>query len=149
MKNVEEYLSRKSKSLPGRVKSPWTSNYRPEADTSPELPPSEAAYYQSLIGILRWITELGRIDITMETSAMASMMAMPRQGHLEQLLHMFAYLKLKHNSSIVFDPTEPDLDESQFPRENWSATVYGDCQEELPPNMPAPLGIGFSHVCIC
>jgi len=36
---------------------------------------------------------------------------------------MFAYLKLKHNSSMVFDPTtEPDIDESQFTREDWSAT---------------------------
>ena len=57
---------------------------------------------------------------------MASMMAMPRQGHLEQLYHMFAYLKTKHNSSMVFDPTEPDVDESQFEKENWSVTVYGD-----------------------
>lgn len=124
--------------------SPWTSNYRPETDTSPELSPLQAAYYQSLIGVLRWITELGRADITMETSAMASMMAMPRQGHLEQLFHMFAYLKLKHNSSMVFDPTEPDIDESQFPRENWSSSVYGEVQEEIPGNAPEPRGIGFT-----
>jgi len=144
VKGVEEYLSRDGKSLPLRVKSCWTSNYRPEADTSPELSSTHAAYYQSLIGVLRWITELGRVDITMETSAMASMMAMPRQGHLEQLYHMFAYLKLKHNSSMVFDPTEPDIDESQFTREDWSATVYGECSEELPSNMPEPRGIGFT-----
>ena len=144
VKNVEEYLSRRDKSLPRRAKSPWTSNYRPETDTSPELPDSQAAYYQSLIGVLRWISELGRVDITMETSAMASMMAMPREGHLEQLFHMFAFLKLKHNSSMVFDPTEPDIDESQFSKEDWSATVYGECEEELPGNMPKPRGIGFT-----
>jgi hypothetical protein len=144
VKNVEEYLHRGGKSFPKRVKSPWTSNYRPETDTSPELSPLQAAYYQSLIGVLRWITELGRADITMETSAMASMMAMPRQGHLEQLFHMFAYLKLKHNSSMVFDPTEPDIDESQFPRENWSSSVYGEVQEEIPGNAPEPRGIGFT-----
>jgi hypothetical protein len=27
--------------------------YRPELDVSPELEPTEAAYYQSLIGVLR------------------------------------------------------------------------------------------------
>jgi len=145
VKNVEEHLSRQGRSLPLKVKSCWTSNYRPETDVSPELSSMEAAYYQSLIGVLRWITELGRIDITMETSAMASMMAMPRQGHLEQLYHMFAYLKLKHNSSMVFDPTEPDIDDAQFVREDWSATVYGECKEEVPSNMPEPRGIG----CIC
>jgi hypothetical protein len=86
VKGVEEYLSRDGKSLPSRVKSCWTSNYHPEADTSPELSPTHAAYYQSLIGVLRWITELGWVDITMETSAMASIIAMPCQGHLEQCL---------------------------------------------------------------
>jgi hypothetical protein len=50
----------------------------------------------------------------MECSAMALMMVMPRDGHLQQLFHMFAYLKLKHNSCMVFDPTEPDIDESKF-----------------------------------
>ena len=144
VKNVEEHLSRQGRSLPLKVRSCWTSDYRPETDVSPELSSTDAAYYQSLVGVLRWITELGRIDITMETSAMASMMAMPRQGHLEQLYHMFAYLKLKHNSSMVFDPTEPDIDDAQFIREDWSATVYGACKEELPSNMPEPRGIGFT-----
>jgi len=59
VRGVEEYLVRDGRSLPSRVKSCWTSNYRPEADTSPELSPTNAAYYQSLIGVLWWITELG------------------------------------------------------------------------------------------
>ena len=75
---------------------------------------------------------------------MASMMAMSREGHLEQLFHMFAFLKLKYNSSMVFDPTEPDIDESQFSQEDWSATVYGECKEELPGNMPELQVIGFT-----
>ena len=52
VKNVEEYLSRLGKSLPGRVKSPWTNNYRPKTDISPELQSYNASYYQSLIGIM-------------------------------------------------------------------------------------------------
>ena len=144
VQNVSDYLAKENKSLPTRVRSPWTSNYRPETDVSSELLPKPATYYQSLIGVLRWICELGRVDITMETSAMASMMAMPRQGHLEQLYHMFAYLKIKHNSSMVFDPTEPDIDDTQFPKEDWTASAYGDCREELPPNMPDPKGVGFT-----
>jgi len=144
VKNVVDYLSQQGRSLPGRVKSPWTTNYRPETDVSPELPPLKAAYFQSLIGVLRWIVELGRVDITMEVSAMASMMAMPREGHLEQLFHIFAFLNIKHNSAMVFDPTEPDIDDSQFVREDWTASPYGECKEELPSNMPPPRGIGFS-----
>ena len=142
--NVEDYLLKQGEKTLPRTKSPWPSNYRPEIDVSPELTPSKASYYQSLIGMLRWIVELGRGDIGMETSAMASMMALPREGHLKVLFQMFAFLKTKHNGVMVFDPSEPDVDESQFPREDWSATSYGECKEELPPNAPVPRGIGFT-----
>ena len=51
--------------MPSRAETPLTSNYRPEIDVSRELlSPTDAAYYQSLIGILRWgMVELGRVDI--------------------------------------------------------------------------------------
>ena len=70
VKNVEEYLTKRQSKLPTRAKSPWTSNYSPEIDITPELRPTEAAYFQSLIGVLRWIVELGQADITMEVSAL-------------------------------------------------------------------------------
>ena len=87
--------------------------------------------------------ELGRVDITTEASMMASCMAMPRQGHLEQLFHIFAFLKKKHNSEMVFDPTEPDIDETLFEKQDWKDTVYGSCTEEIPANSPVSLGFGF------
>ena len=144
VKNVEYHLRKTGEKLPTRAKSPWSSQYRPEVDTTSELSAEKATYFQSLIGILRWIVELGRADITMETSAMASMMASPREGHLAQLYHMFAFLKTKHNSLMVFDPTEATIDPTQFIREDWSAAAYGDCEEDLPPNAPTPRGIGMS-----
>lgn len=80
----------------------------------------------------------------METSALASMMAMPRQGHLKAALHMFAFLKCKHNAVMVFDPTVPDIDESAFPSQDWSETPYGECKEDIPFNAPTPRGVGFT-----
>ena len=144
IENVETYLKTRGAKLPTRTKSPWSTNYRPEIDTSPELDPTEAAYYQSLIGVLRWIVELGRGDICMEVSAMASMMALPREGHLDQLFHMFAFLKGNHNGVMVFDPTEPTIDELLFPDHDWSATPYAGSVEELPPNMPEARGVGMT-----
>jgi hypothetical protein len=144
VKNVEDYLRKNNDQLPNRVRSPWSSGYRPETDVTPELSPSKAAYYQSLIGILRWIVELGRADITMETSSMASMMALPRQGHLQQLYHMFSFLKTKHNGVMVFDPTVPDINQSSFPKEDWSAAAYGECKEDKPTNAPKPRGLGMT-----
>ena len=144
--NVEEYLSKQNKALPKRATAPFSSNYRPETDTSPELDPYQANYYQSLIGVLRWIVELGRIDINVEASLMASCMALPRQGHLDQLFHIFAYLKNKHNTEMVFDPSEPDIDYKLFEKQDWRDTVYGESKEQLPPNMPQPRGQGFKLV---
>ena len=141
--NVEEYLKKRGQSLPAKAPAPFATGYRPEIDVTDELNMTDAAYYQSLIGILRWIVELGRADITVEASMMASCMAMPRRGHLEQLYHMFAFLRKKHNSEMVFDPTEPEIDEASFEQQDWKDTVYGECKEELPTNAPEPRGFGF------
>ena len=37
----------------------------------------------------------------------SSHLFLPREGHLLQLFHMFAYLKRNHNSEMVFDPSDP------------------------------------------
>ena len=80
----------------------------------------------------------------METSVPASMMALRREGHLDAVFHMFAFLKRKHNGVIVFDPTEPEIDVDNFPREDWLATSYGEYKEEIPSNSPEPRGIAFT-----
>ena len=72
----------------------------------------------SLIGALRWIVELGRVDITCDVSMMSLMMANPQRGHLKQLLHIFGYLKSNHNAEMVFNPTVPDINMDKFPRED-------------------------------
>ena len=66
VRNVEEYLKDHGAKLPTRATTPLQPNYRPEIDTSDELDPELASYYQSLVGILRWIVELGRVDICMK-----------------------------------------------------------------------------------
>ena len=143
VKNVERFLDKRKESLPKKAPAPFTSNYRPEIDISAELSPADAAYYQSLIGILRWIVELGRIDITVEVSMMSSMLALPRKGHLDQLFHIFAYLKQRYNAEMVFDPTVPDFDENSFPKEDWTYTPYTREKEEIPSNVPNARGLGF------
>ena len=64
----------------------------------------------------------------METSSLASMVALPREGHLDAVFHMFAFLKRKHNDVIVFDLTKPEIDINKFPREDWSATPDEECR---------------------
>ena len=75
-------------------------------------------------------------------------MALPRFGHMMQLYNIFAYLKLHHNAEMIFDPSEPVIDESRFPREDWSDSVYDtddcDLKEPIPSDMPEPLGEGMT-----
>ena len=140
---ITEYLKTLNQSLPTKATTPIKADYRPEIDISPELNARDAAHYQSLIGILRWIVELGRMDICVEASMMASCMALPRQGHLEQVYHIFAYLKYHHNAELVFDPSEPDIPYEKFEKQEWGHTVYGDAKEDLPHNAKEPRGFGF------
>jgi len=72
------------------------------------------------------------------------MMARPREGHLNALFHIFAFLKKRHNGVIVFDPTELKIDASKFKKEDWSATPYGICMEEIPKDAPEPFGLEFT-----
>ena len=89
---------------------------------------------------MRWMVELGRIYIAVEVSQLSSFLAMPRQGHLVNALHIVSYLKIKHNSRLVLDPSYPGIDVSEFKsNENW-APFYGNGQEANPLNAPKPLG---------
>jgi hypothetical protein len=64
VRNVERFLDKEyGTKLPKRVSGPLPTNYRPETDVTPELEGEELSYYHSQIGVLRWIVELGRIDI--------------------------------------------------------------------------------------
>ena len=112
-----------------------------QLDVSEELSTGQAAYYQSLIGILRWMGELGRIDICCKVP-MLSHMVLPLKGHLELVFHLFGYLKNKHNSQIVFDPSYPLIKYSDFCEENWES-AYGKLEEEIPDNVPKNRGKGF------
>lgn len=153
--NVEKYLGKqggdKTKwkwKFPSKSETPIPSSYRPELDISPELPPSEASYYMSLIGVLRWIVELGRVDICLEVSMMSSHLALPREGHLQATLQIFAYLKKYHNAEMVFDPSDPVIDLQSFERRDWTSSEFGHIQgvEEKPPNAPEPRGLGFTMI---
>ena len=140
--NVEEYLAKhyNGRKFPkNHAQAPFATGYRPELDMTPELGTKESSYYQSQIGILRWMVELGRVDIITEVSELASQLAMPREGHLEAVFRIYSYLKYKRNSLMVFDPSYPEIDHDNFPKRDWE-NFYGDVKECIPPDMPEPLG---------
>ena len=146
VKEVERQLAAVGDKLATKVSSPMSSAYRPELDATAELKPEQASYYQSLIGILRWAVELGRIDIIVETGMLSRFCVAPRLGHLEQVLHVFAYLKKHDRSAMVFDPTRPDLNEADFKECDWTE-YYPGAAEAIPPNMPTARGQSVLTTC--
>ena len=90
--------------------------------------------------ILRWMVELGRVDICLEVSMMSSHMAMPREGHLEQVLHVMYYLKIHKKFRLMFDSGRPQINDEWFQVYDWFE-FYRDAKEELPPKMPEPRGM--------
>ena len=146
VRDVETELAASDRQLPTKVTTPLSSAYRPELDTSAELDGEAQTYYQGLIGILRWICELGRIDILFPVSLMSRYLVCARTGHLNQLFHIFAYLKKHDRSTLVFDDTLPTLDDSVFKSSDWSE-YYPEAAEAIPSNAPPPRGAGVSLNC--
>ena len=93
--------------LPKRADNLFESGYCPELDVYPVLGPHEASCYQSLIGVMRWMIEIGQIDINTKVSLLSSHSAMMRQVHLKAALHIMGYLKLSSRS--MFDPSYPNI----------------------------------------
>jgi hypothetical protein len=145
--NVESYLKERGMKLPKDRDDPIKRDYRPELDESEELNNVDASYFQSLIGVLHWIVELGRVDINCEVSMLSSCMVLPRYGHLEQLYNMFVYLKRHSNTEVVYDPSEPVIESDDFPREDWTDSVYATrgavLTEPVPNDAPEARGAGF------
>jgi hypothetical protein len=111
--------------------------YQPEMDVSKLLNEEDTNHYQQHIGVLRWAVELGRIDICGEVSMMAAYCAAPRAGHMDAVMHIFAYLKSHERSKLVLDPKYLKHEPVKAPQ--WT-DFYKDAAEILPPDMPEPLG---------
>jgi hypothetical protein len=106
VQNVKEYLDtlHGDQMLVKKASGPFAGGYKPDIDESPDLDPIRANLYQSKIGILRWCVELGFIDIITEVSMLSTHLCLPREGHLEAVFHVFAYLGLmavKHDVASV------------------------------------------------
>ena len=134
---VKLWLKNKGMYLKTKASGVLPSGYRPELEASELLDENDGHFYMQAIGILRWIVELGRIDICGEVSMMSSYTTAPRSGHLDAVLHMFSYLNTHGRSRIV-------MDDSYFPHEelekpDWNQ-FYPGARDEIPPDMPEALG---------
>ena len=142
VKNVEETIRKKGRKLPtSNIDTPMNTTFSPEMDVTEELNADDTTYFQELIGVLRWATEIGRVDILLEVSLLSQYQANPREGHFEQLLHIFAFLKRHPKLTLYLSPQLPLIDYGDFrtKREDF-AEIYRDAEELLPHRMPMPRG---------
>ena len=143
---VEATLNESGQRLPSKAMTPMQANYRPELDTSAELRLEGMCYYQELIGVLRWAIELVSIDIVMEVSMLSTHLALPREGHLQQVCHIFAFLKNTPKRTIAFDPQHPNIEESRIAKCDWH-DFYCGAKEPIPGDAPEPRGNVVSTLC--
>jgi len=66
--NMETWLEKRRELLPTKTSCCLPSKWKPELDVTPELNAEDTSFYQQQIGVLRWMVELGRIDICTEVS---------------------------------------------------------------------------------
>ena len=113
---------------------PFSSqSYRSELDVSRECNEDEIQFYQSLIGIMRWLCEIVHIDILTKTSLLCTHLSSPHAGHLHQALHVFKYLKDHKRSKCVFVLTYISITDDELPEEE-RASFKAKYMKELYPD---------------
>ena len=125
--------------MPTKTSTPLSCGYHPELDVSPLLDDDETNYYQNMIGILHWAVELGRINIHVDVAMMSHYLVQPRMGHMNELFHIFAYLKAYKWLTMVFDEAHVDINEAKFPKHD-RQDFYYDAKEMVPLNALEPRG---------
>ena len=74
------------------LKTLLEKNDHPELDTSDILEGQQVNHYLTMVGQLQWLITLGRFDIQAQVITMSRFQAQPRQGHLETLKRIHAYV---------------------------------------------------------
>ncbi len=69
----------------------FSPDYYPELDATALLNDEETNYYRSQVSILRWMIELGHLDIYVHVALLSSYLVQPRRRHLEAVYNTYGY----------------------------------------------------------
>ena len=120
----------------------FVRDYAPDMNNNLGLEQELASWYHYFIGMLRWMVEIGRVDIITEVSMMASEMATPRKVRLEAVLNLFVFIRQNYNSRMNFDPTYPTINMIDFKECKWK-DFYSELKQVTPPNASEKRGKEF------
>ena len=136
-KNYEQFFGQKVIST---YRSPIEKGDHPETDSSDFLDAEGIQVYQSLIGSLQWAVSLARFDIATAVMTLSSFRVAPRAGHLERAKRVVCYLAKFTHAKLRFRTQEPDYSGIPNITYDWAHSVYGDIEEDIPDDIPTPLG---------
>ena len=93
-------------------------SYRPKLEMTKGCNNDQIQFYHILVGIMRWLCKIGRINILTDTSLLLIYLLESRVGNMHQALHLFKYLKDHKCSKHVFYPNYVDIADNQMPVKN-------------------------------
>ena len=115
----------------------------PELDQSPTLGLNDHRKFQMLLGMLQWIVQIGKPELSQACASLSRFGACPRERHLDLAIRIFGYLKTVAHKVIAIDSrpmhfarASPDFTKLRpdFLKD------YPDAYEELDPSFPKPFG---------
>ena len=125
---------------PRKSRPPLEGGDHPELDTSELCDEHQTKQFQTLIGQLQWLISLGRFDIAVHVMSLSRFRAQPRKGHLDRAKRIVGYLLFLPDGAIRFRTGEPDFSSLRDQEYDWTRTVYSGACEQIPHDIPKPLG---------
>ena len=120
--------------------SPLTKGDHPELDSSELLDDEWTKIYQSLIGALQWVIQIGRWDVSTAVMTLSRFRVAPRQGHLDRVCRIHGYLSKYKHGVIRIRTAEPDYSDIPPKVYDWAYTCYRGAKEEIPQDAPPARG---------
>jgi hypothetical protein len=76
--------------------------------------PSGRIYISHILGFCAGVWSWDALTSSLKCKCYQLTLSPPREGHLEAVFRVFAYLGLHHNARVVFEPTYPSVDMDTF-----------------------------------
>ena len=50
---------------------------------------------------------------------------LPHKGNIDQVIHIFAYMRKHHNDEMIFYPIDTVVDEEKYELKYWTSSEFG------------------------
>jgi len=142
-KHIEKILDNHRRicgAWPKPATSPPTTGDHPKLDTSEPLNEDDQKTYQSSIGALQWVIQIGRFDIQTAVMTLSCFLTMPRQGHLDRVKRIHGCRSKMRHATIKIRSDAPDYSNIPVKLCGWECSCHADAKEEIPLDVPKPKG---------